>query len=388
MIEKVQGNHGHQGTGEIPPGFGIQGAAQEGISAELVQQVADIISGKSVDVNVVDQIIDDIVAQLSVPELDEANAVALGVDLALLAALMKINGEKYKAQIDKALIDKQNSDIDAQTKERLAKLDETLKQMDKAAKMNAFMKVFGWLMVAVSIAIAAVTCGAAGGLVVGAVLSAAVALTFQVLNETGVMEKFTKAVADLLKKMGVDDKTAEIVAAVFVAVFEIALSLLTGKIGGKLAAKANKIFKAAMDAGLKAGLTAEQAYAKAMAAVAKHTIMRTMKMATMALARILGSGEKALKIAKWVFEGVMQALGIAGQAGSSATNFNYMMAKSEETLSKAQLKHLMKVLDEMMEALEQIMQQLMSGDSDIAKLLLTTDDTLRDMSRRIPLSMA
>ena len=50
--------------------------------------------------------------------------------------------------------------------------------------------------------------------------------------------------------------------------------------------KADKpLIKTVMDAGLKAGLTAEQAYAKAMAAVAKHTIMRTMKMATMALAR-------------------------------------------------------------------------------------------------------
>lgn len=379
---------GPSGNGNVPAGFNFGDVAQDGISAELVQQVADIISGKSVDVNIVDKIVDDIVAQLSVPELDEANAVALGVDLALLAALLKINGEKYKAEIDKALIDKQNSDIDAQTKERLAALDETLKQMDKAAKMNTFMKVFGWLMVAVSIAIAAVTCGAAGGLVVGAVLSAAVALTFQVLNETGVMEKFTKAVSDLLKKMGVDDKTAEIVAAVFVAVFEIALSLLTGKIGSSAASKAGKIFKTAMDAGLKAGLTTEQAYAKAMAAVAKYTIMRTMKMATMALAKMLKSGDAAVKIAKFAFEAVTQALSIVGQAGSSAANFNYMMAKSDETKAKADLKHLMKVLDEMMEALEQIMQQLMSGDSDIAKLLLTTDDTLRDMSRHIPPTMA
>ena len=379
---------GPSGNGNVPAGFNFGDVAQEGISAELVQQVADIISGKSVDVNVVDKIVDDIVAQLSVPELDEANAVALGVDLALLATLMKINGEKYKAQIDKALIDKQNSDIDAQTKERLAKLDETLKKMDKAAKMNTFMKVFGWLMVAVSIAIAAVTCGAAGGLVVGAVLSAAVALTFQVLSETGVMDKFTKAVSDLLKKMGVDDKTAEIVAAVFVAVFEIALSLLTGKIGGSAAANAGKIFKAAMKAGLKAGLTAEQAYARAMTAVAKQTIMRTMKMATMALAKMLKSGDAAVKIAKWTFEAVTQALSIAGQAGSSATNFNYMMAKSDESKAKADLKMLMKALEEMMDSLEAIVQQLMNGDADIAKILLSTDDTLRDMSRRIPPSWA
>ena len=84
----------------------------------------------------------------------------------------------------------------------------------------------------------------------------------------------------------------------------------------------------------------------------------------------------------------MQALGIAGQAGSSATNFNYMMAKSDETRAKADLKMLMKALEEMMDSLEAIMQQLMNGDADIAKILLSTDDTLRDMSRHIPPTMA
>ena len=379
---------GPNGNGGVPAGFNFGDVAQEGISAELVKQVADILAGKSVNVNVVDQIVDDIVTQLSVPELDEANAAALGVDLALLAALMKIDGEKYKAQIDKSLLDKQNADIDAQTKERLAKLDETLKKMDKAAKMNAFMKVFGWLMMTVSVLMAAATCGAAHGLVIGAVLAAAVAVAFQVLNETGVMDKLTKAAASLLKKMGADDKTAEIVAAVLVAVFEIALSIATGQIGGKAAGKADKILKAAMKAGLDAGLSNAQAYAKAAAAVAKQTIMRTMDMAMKGLANFLQTGEHIVKISKLVFEGVMQAIGIIGQGGSSATNYNYMMAKSDETKAKANLKQLMKAMEEMMDALDEIMQQLMNGDADIAKLLLMTDDTLRDMSRRIPPRMA
>lgn len=372
MIEKVQGNHGHQGTGEIPPGFGIQGAAKEGISAELVQQVADILAGKSVDVSVVDRIVDDIVAQLSVPELEPANAAALAVDVALLAELMKIDGEKYKAKIEKALVDKQNADIDAQTKEFLANVNKTLKEMDKAAKMSKFMSIFGWLMVAVSVAVAAVTCGAAGGLVAGAVIAAATSTCLQCLNQFGVTAKLTEAIAKALKDKGVDERTAEIVSAVFVALVEIALSIVSGKIGDAIASKFDKLVKA----GMKAGLTLKQAEEVAM----RLTVMRTMDFAMKSLEKMC----RHLPKIKAVVEYLMKVIGVSGQIGSADANYDYGVAKSEETKQKAILKEMMKVLQEMMDSLEEILTQLMNGDSDIAKILMSADEGMKDMMRRTP----
>ena len=99
----------------------------------------------------------------------------------------------------------------------MSKINESLEQMDKAARANQFSRIFGWMMAAVAVAIAVAACVATGGAAVGAIVGAVVAIGMCVMNETGATEKLTEKLTDALKDAGMSERGAQILASVTMA---------------------------------------------------------------------------------------------------------------------------------------------------------------------------
>ena len=371
-MDPISSTHAKQNAKEIIDRFLAGGLPKEGTPVELPAAVAEILAGASLRLGAPANALKDVDGQLSIPEPDEADLPrASAVDLAKLAALVKLDNEKYQLKVKKSCIEQQNSEIEAQSAERRAKLEKTLKDMDKAARMGLFMKIFGWLMVGLSLLMAGLTCGAAGGLVVGAVAGAVAATTLQILNQTGVMEKLTKAFAEGLKKNGCPDQLAEILAAVFTALIEIGVGL-GASFGSAWAA--GKSFGKLVKAGVSAGMTLEQATA----AAARQTILRTAEMAAKAMERIFKFMPSIMKGVEWGFK----AIGLGSQIASAEISWEYATSKSEETRAKALLRKLMQQQEQLMDEMNEVIEQLMNGDAVVAKLLLGSDQVSNEIAER------
>ena len=152
---------------------------------------------------------------------DDANQKA--VDLEKLISYLQLETDKHQAELAKERIELQKGEMDQRHAEQMDKIKESLEQMDKAARSNLATRILGWLMAAVSVAIAVAACVATGGIAVGAVAGAVVAVGMCVMNETGAMDEITEKLADALKDAGMSKEAAQIVAAVVMAVAMIVI---------------------------------------------------------------------------------------------------------------------------------------------------------------------
>ena len=366
-MDPITNSHGKPNALEIMDKFLAQGLPKEDSSIELPAAVAEILAGASFKlvgpVNPGKSFND----QIMPPDLDEPDtASAAAIDWAVLAAKIKEDNDKYQSRLLALGIKKQQGDIEAHAKEQLDKVNDSLKKMDKAAKMGLFMKIFGWLMVGISIVAAIATCGMAGGLVVGAVAGAAAGVALQVLNETGVMEKLTKAITDALKKGGCKSPAAEILGAVFTALLEIGVAL-GASVGSSFAV--GKKFANLVDKGMRLGLTKAQA----MEAATKLTFMRMMSHAVEGAQKLTGRLKYLPMIMKGMEEG-LKLLGYAVQPAAAKVNLDYGLANAKVREEQAVRMILAKKLEEMTDALNEVLMQLMNSPEVIAKLLINTDE--------------
>ncbi|MBP1583469.1 MAG: type III secretion system translocon subunit SctE [Victivallales bacterium] len=147
------------------------------------------------------------------------------VDLEKLLMYLQLQNAEEQAKAAQTRIESQKDTLATQFKERLEKIKETMEKMDEAAKASLFSKIFGWLMAAVAVVVAVAACVATGGLAIGPVIGAVLAVGCMVLNETGAMDEIVKALAEGLEKLGMSKEAAEIMSQVIIAVAIIAASL-------------------------------------------------------------------------------------------------------------------------------------------------------------------
>ncbi|MBO4513285.1 MAG: type III secretion system translocon subunit SctE [Victivallales bacterium] len=150
------------------------------------------------------------------------------VDLEKLMLFLQLEETEEQEAAAKDRIESQKDNIANQHKERMEKLEESLKKMDEAATSGIFSKIFGWLMAAVAVVVAVAACVATGGIAVGAVAAAVIAVGAMILNETGAMDKIVEGLADLLESMGMNKDAAKIVAQVAIAVAIMAATIACG----------------------------------------------------------------------------------------------------------------------------------------------------------------
>ena len=166
------------------------------------------------------------------PAIDSPDdPVAKEADLEKLLMYLQLENTEEQAKLAQDRIESQKDSLANQHKERLEKIKETMNKMDEAARASIFSKIFGWLMAAVAVVVAVAACVATGGLALGPVIGAVLAVGCMVMNETGAMEKLVKGLADALEAMGMDKKAAQIVAQVVIAVAILAATLACGGAG-------------------------------------------------------------------------------------------------------------------------------------------------------------
>ena len=160
------------------------------------------------------------------PSLDNPDdEKAKEADLEKLLMYLQLENSEEQAKLAQDRINGQKDSLATTHKDRMDKLNETLKKMEKAAASAKRNKIFGWLMAAVAVVIAVAACVATGGLAAGPIIGAAIALGTCILSETGAMDKITEKLAEGLEKLGMSKEAAQIVAQVAIALVILAATL-------------------------------------------------------------------------------------------------------------------------------------------------------------------
>jgi len=273
-----------------------------------------------------------------VPVLDNPDdAAAAEANLERLIAFLQLDNDERQAQMAQQRIETLKSTLKNEHEGRAQKIQKSLDDMDKAAASAKRNRIFGWLMTALAVVAAAVACVATGGLATGAVVAAGLALTCQVLNETGVMEKLTKAMAEGLEKAGLSKEAAQIVAQVAITVAIVAASIVAGNIGGAAGSAAASV-KAVTD------------------------VLRPI-----------------LSIATGTLGGVSLVSGGVG----AYQNFRSGLSQADVTETEKYLAIIRQKLEESQEELQQILDSIQTFIGQLADLLSSASDTGNEIAQQI-----
>ncbi len=317
-------------------------------ATEAVKEVASLLGNRNVNVTAPAANRNEagtIGGATGVPVLDNPDdEMAKEINLEKLIAYLQLENEKGQAESAKSRIESMKGELELEHKDRSSKIDKSLKEMEKAAAARTRNKIFGWLLTGLAIIGAVVACIATGGIAVGAVIGAGIALTAQVLNETGVMEKITGGLAEALEKAGMSKQAAQIVAQVAIAVAIIAASLGAGFAGG----------------------------AAVGASAASNSISNSLK-------AVLEVGSKVLKIAT----GVLGSVSTVSNGVGIYQNYKAGMSEAELKETEKYLAVIQQKLAEAEEELQAILEQIQNLVGQIAQLLSSQSDSVDEIALKM-----
>ena len=316
-------------------------------ATQAVKEVAAILGNRSVNVTAPAAVKSEAgtpVGATGVPVLDNPDdEKAKEADLEKLIAYLQLENSKEQAEAAKSRIDSIKGELELEHKDRKAKMDKSLKDMEEAAAARKRNSFFGWLMTGLAILGAVIACVATGGVAVGAVIGAGIALTAQVLNETGVMEKIVGGLSDALQSLGMSKMAADIVAQVAVTAVIIAASIGAGAAG----------------------------------AAGKVTEL------TSALGKILQHAAQLVAPALQISTGII-GLGSTVSGGVGAyQSFTAGMSQADVTETEKFLAVIQQKMEEAEEELEKILQMIQDLVGQIAQLLSSQMDTTAEIAMQM-----
>ena len=327
-------------TADLSKGLGLSGKA-----AETIKNVASILGGRNISVDTNSRVDNTETGRptgaTGVPALDNpADVKQLEQNLEKLLSYLQMDNEERQAEMAKDRIEIQKDTLDAERQTRSEKINKSLKDMDKAAESRKASKVFGWLMTALAVVAAVVACVATGGLAVGPVIGAGIAIACSVLNETGVMDKIMEKLASGLESLGMSKQAAQILAQVLITVALMAASLGAGLAGGGGSAVANLIKGTA------------ETMDKVRAAIALATT-------------IVGASAT-----------------ITGGVGAYQS-YKAGMSQADVSETEKVIAALKQRLDECEEELQQILSQLQNAVAQVAEMLSSATDTSNEIANNL-----
>ena len=316
-------------------------------ATQAVKEVAAILGNRSVNVTAPAAVKSEAgtpVGATGVPVLDNPDdEKAKEADLEKLIAYLQLENSKEQAEAAKSRIDSIKGELELEHKDRKAKMDKSLKDMEEAAAARKRNSFFGWLMTGLAILGAVIACVATGGVAVGAVIGAGIALTAQVLNETGVMEKIVGGLSDALQSLGMSKMAADIVAQVAVTAVIIAASIGAGAAG----------------------------------AAGKVTEL------TSALGKILQHAAQLVAPALQISTGII-GLGSTVSGGVGAyQSYKSGMSQADVTETEKFLAVIQQKMEEAEEELEKILQMIQDLVGQIAQLLSSQTDTTAEIAMQM-----
>ena len=283
------------------------------------------------------------------PALDSPDdAKQKEVNLEKLISYLQLETDKHQAELAKDRIELQKSTMEQRHADQMALINESLEQMDKAAKSNLATKIFGWMMAAAAVALAVVACVATGGLAAGPVVGAAVAIGMCVANELGAMDKLTEKIADALKDAGMKSEAAKILASVITAVVMIAASVAAA--GG--------------------------------AGAIQSVVKGATKGATVALTAAMTTA-KSVQSGVQIGAGVLGAITTVSAGVAGVMNYKSGMLQSETTEMEKFLAVMQQQLEESQEELERILSQIQDVYTDISAIINSSIDTENEIAAKI-----
>ena len=317
-------------------------------TTQIVKDVAALLGGRNVSVDTNARVDSTETGRptgaTGIPALDDpADIKQIEQNLEKLLSYLQMDNEERQTEMAKDRINIQKDTLDAERKTRSEKIEKSLKDMDKAAESRKASKIFGWIMTALAVVAAVVACIATGGLAVGPVIGAGIAIACQVLSETGVMDKIVEKLAKGLEDAGLSKQAAQILAQVLITAAIMAASLGAGFAGGGGAALSN-VVKGASDS--------IQTIERIRAAIAVATL-------------VIGIGSTA--------------------AGGAAAYQGYKAGESQADVSETNkfITALQQRLDECEEELEQILQQLQNVLGQVAQLLTSATNTSSEIANNL-----
>lgn len=265
--------------------------------------------------------------------------VAKEVDLEKLIMYLQLENAEEQEQLAQDRINVQKDTLSATHKERMTKLQESLEKMDKAARANKINKIFGWLMAAVAVVLAVAACVATGGVAIGPVIGAVIAVGTCILDATGAMDKITDGIAKGLEKLGMSKEAAQITASVAMAVVIMAASMAC------------------------CGSSASMAFANVSSKVKE----------------IAQAVQKGANVA-------MKLMGVASLVGSgTATALNYAAGMSQADLTEMGkiLALLQKSLEDSEDELKEILELIQNIYTDLVAILNSETDTQKAITQQM-----
>ena len=316
-------------------------------ATQAVKEVAAILGNRNVNVTAPAASRNEtgtVAGPSGVPVLDNPDdEKAKEADLEKLIAYLQLENSKEQAEAAKSRIDSIKGELELEHKDRKAKMDKSLKDMDKAAAARKRNSFFGWLMTGLAILGAVIACVATGGVAVGAVIGAGIALTAQILNETGVMEKIVGGLSDALQSLGMSKMAADIVAQVAITAVIIAASVGAGAAG----------------------------------AAGKVTEL------TSALGKVLQHAAQLVAPALQIGTGIV-GLGSTVSGGVGAyQSFKAGMSQADVTETEKFLAVIQQKMEEAEEELEKILQMIQDLVGQIAQLLSSQTDTTAEIAMQM-----
>jgi len=273
------------------------------------------------------------------PAIDDPDSQqSLEADLEKLLLYLQLDNLEQQAAEAKKRIEAQKDTLQSQHTERLEKLKESLDKMDEAAKASLFSKIFGWIMAAVAVVVAVAACVATGGLALGPVLAAVIAVGAMVLNETGAMADIVKGLAGLLEDMGMSKEAAQVVAQVAIAVAILAATLACGGAGA---------------GALSGTMTTAQQTAQTIQKLAE------VAMKVIAVGSVLANGVSAYQNYK------------SGEAQADLTETNKILQLIRQRLEESE------------DELQKILDQIQNVFSDIVAILDSETDTQKSIANQM-----
>jgi len=317
-------------------------------ATQTIKDVAALLGGRNVSVNTNARVDNTETGRATgatgVPALDNpADIKQLEQNLEKLLSYLQMDNDERQTAMAKERIEIQKDTLDAERKNRSEKIDKSLKDMDKAAKSRKASGIFGWVMTALAVVAAVVACIATGGLAIGPVIGAGIAIACQVLNETGVMNKLVEKLAEGLEKAGLSKQAAQILAQVLITVAIMAASMGAGFAGGGGTAVSNLVKGAA----------------KTMETVEKVRAAIAIATTVVGTASTITGGVGA-------YQGY--------QAGMSQAD----VSETEKVITALKQR-----LEESEEELQQILAQLQNAVAQVAELLSSATDTSEEIAHNL-----
>ena len=327
---------------QLAKGLGLSEKA-----TQAVKEVAALLGNRSVSVGATAAPkgeTGNIAGANGVPALDNPDdAKAKEADLEKLIAYLQLENEKEQAEQAKNRIEVMKGELEVEHADRQEKIKKSLDDMQEAADAKKRSSFFGWLMTGLAILGAVVACVATGGLAVGAVIGAGIALTAQILNETGVMEKIVGGISEALQSLGMSKMAADIVAQVAVTLVIVAASLGAGAAG--------------------AGSSVTQL--------------------TSAIGKALQNAAQLVKPALTIATGLIGVGSTVSGGVGSYQSYKSGMSQADLTETEKYMQIIQQRLDEAEEELEAILQQIQSLVGQIAQLLSSETNTVDEIAMKM-----